>query len=63
MTNWRSFALLDDGSCRRDAVAYGAGFLNQADSLALRLLEKSKKLVHISLLLNYDHHSINDVGL
>jgi hypothetical protein len=64
MTNWRFFALLDDGRCRReDAVAYSAGFLNQADSLALRLLDKSKTLVHVSLLLHSDHHSINDVWL
>src|SRR5262249_48946558 len=53
MTNWRSFALLGDGSRRReDAVIYGTGLSNQPDSLAFGSRGKSNNLAHISLLLD-----------
>jgi hypothetical protein len=62
--NYRCLVLLlaDRISRREDAVIYRAGFSNEADSLALRVWNKSNNLAHIrsKLLLDLfddDHHT------
>jgi hypothetical protein len=48
MTRGRFVALLAFGSSRREhAVVNRAGFSNEADSLAPRLLNRSEKLIHL----------------